>query len=101
MLRSINPFDQSFIAEYPEHDEKTIAKKLNAAAKTFKSWKTESFSKRAALMKNAGEILRKNKEQHARIISAEMGKALTESRGEVEKCAGACDFYAEHAEQFL
>lgn len=52
-------------------------------------------------MKRAAEILRSKKTTYARIISTEMGKILREAEGEIEKCAGACDFYAEQAEGFL
>jgi succinate-semialdehyde dehydrogenase/glutarate-semialdehyde dehydrogenase len=34
-------------------------------------------------------------------MTLEMGKPLRESRAEVEKCAGVCDYYAQHAEEFL
>jgi succinate-semialdehyde dehydrogenase/glutarate-semialdehyde dehydrogenase len=34
-------------------------------------------------------------------MTDEMGKTLTEGRAEIEKCAGNCDFYAEHAPAFL
>ena len=60
-----------------------------------------TFKERALLMKKAAEILRKNKEEYARFMAQEMGKPLTQGQNEVEKCAFVCDFYAEHAEQFL
>jgi succinate-semialdehyde dehydrogenase/glutarate-semialdehyde dehydrogenase len=101
MFQSINPFDQSVIAEFPEHDVPAIDKKIHTAAKTFRSWRDESFTRRGALMKSAGALLRKNKDEYARVISTEMGKILSESRGEIEKCADACDYYADHAEVFL
>ena len=37
----------------------------------------------------------------AKIATAEMGKALKESIGEVEKCAWALEFYADHGDSFL
>jgi succinate-semialdehyde dehydrogenase/glutarate-semialdehyde dehydrogenase len=101
MFKSINPYDQSVIQEFVQYDERTVVKKIEGAAKAFTLWKKEKFSQRSALMKRAGEIVRLNKEQYARIISTEMGKVITESRAEIDKCANCCDFFADHAEQFL
>ncbi len=101
MFKSINPFDQSLIAEFKPDSQSDVQRKLKVALDSFLSWKRESFGKRSTLMKNAAGILRKNKEQYARIISMEMGKMVHESRGEIEKCAAACDYFAEHAEGFL
>jgi succinate-semialdehyde dehydrogenase / glutarate-semialdehyde dehydrogenase len=101
MLKSVNPFDQSLLGEFPEHDDSTIKQKLEIAIRSFSSWKRESFAHRSALMKRAGDVLRSQKTKYSRIISTEMGKVLREAEGEVEKCAGACDFYAEQAEGFL
>ena len=101
MLTSVNPFDQSVIGEYQEDDEAVVNRKVEKAAKVFKSWKQESFSDRASLMRRAGEILRSNKNKYAKIISTEMGKVLSEAEGEIEKCANACDYFAEKAEEFL
>ncbi|MEX2230666.1 MAG: NAD-dependent succinate-semialdehyde dehydrogenase [Cyclobacteriaceae bacterium] len=101
MLKSVNPYDLSVIEEFPEDDGQTINKKIDAAARAFKSWKGESFSSRAALMKRAGNLLRTNKNRYAKIISLEMGKVLKEAEAEIEKCAGACDYFADNAEGFL
>ena len=38
---------------------------------------------------------------HALAMTLEMGKPIVQAEAEVEKCALACDFYAEHAEGFL
>lgn len=101
MLKSVNPFDQSVIGEYPEHDDLTINRKLDIAAKAFESWKRERFDRRGALMKRAAGQLRSRKNEFARIISMEMGKVISEALAEVDKCAGACDYFAANAESFL
>ncbi len=101
MLRSVNPFDQSVIAEFEPDDTAAVDQKVQRATRAFTSWKKRSFSFRGDLMKRAAELLRQNKEHYAKTISTEMGKVLSESRAEVEKCANACDYYAENAAAFL
>ncbi len=46
-------------------------------------------------------MLRRRRDELARLITREMGKLIHESTAEVEKCALACDYYAEHAPAFL
>jgi len=101
MFQSINPYDQSIIGQYAADDEKSIVKKISRASDSFHRWKLETFEVRGSLMRNAGVVLRTNKEKYAVMISREMGKILSESNAEIEKCANACDFYADHAEIFL
>ena len=44
--------------------------------------------------------LRKNKEELARKVTQEMGKAIKEARSEVEKCAWVMDYYADNGKVF-
>jgi succinate-semialdehyde dehydrogenase/glutarate-semialdehyde dehydrogenase len=46
-------------------------------------------------------VLRARREEFAGLMTDEMGKTLTEGLAEIEKCAGNCDYYAEHAAAFL
>lgn len=101
MLRSINPYDQRLLAEYPEHDSKAIDLRIGTASRCFKSWKGLPFSVRSDYMANAAKMLRRDISKLARLITMEMGKTLAESRAEVEKSANACDFFAAQAERFL
>jgi len=101
MFKSINPYDQSLVAEFELLDNAAIEKKLANASTAFKIWRRKSFTQRGAAMSNITKILLANKEKYARIITTEMGKTITEARAEVEKCAGTCDYYSQHAESFL
>ncbi len=101
MLKSVNPFDQSLLAEHSEYGNTTIDKKLTNAADTFHLWRRESFAKRSELMKRAGDLLVAGKQRFARIIATEMGKVLAEAESEIEKCAQVCHYYAEHAPSYL
>lgn len=101
MFKSINPFDQTLVAEFQPHDANTLDSKLKLASTTFRAWKKTTFQHRSDLLRKAGAILRANREKYAMSMSMEMGKVLNESRSEIDKCAAGCDYFAEQAEQFL
>lgn len=101
VIQSINPWTGKVVRELVPLSPREMDIKTEEAAKSFESWKNTSVSQRSALMKKAGEILLKNKETYARLITLEMGKIIRESRAEIEKCAWACDFYSKHAAGFL
>lgn len=101
MFKSVNPYNQTVIEEFPADTPEAVNKKIQLASNAFKSWRKESFSDRAAKMKRATTVLRQNKDEYAKMISLEMGKILAEAKAEVEKCANGCDYFAENAEQFL
>jgi succinate-semialdehyde dehydrogenase/glutarate-semialdehyde dehydrogenase len=101
MFKSINPFNQSVIAEFPLHNDSAIAKKLENASRAYAAWRKESFSTRAAFMLKVVNALRQNKEEYARSISLEMGKAIGEARNEIEKCAATTEYFASNSEKLL
>jgi succinate-semialdehyde dehydrogenase / glutarate-semialdehyde dehydrogenase len=101
MFKSIHPFNQSVIEEFPLMNSSAVQTKLDLASKAFADWKKTSFAHRCSLMLKVASILRNNKEEYARTITLEMGKLLTEARAEVEKSATACEYFAQHAEEFL
>jgi succinate-semialdehyde dehydrogenase/glutarate-semialdehyde dehydrogenase len=72
-----------------------------AAHEAQKVWRGTSFAHRAKLMKTAAVVLRRRKDEFAALMTAEMGKTVTDGRAEVEKCAFNCDHFAEHAEAYL
>ena len=69
--------------------------------RAFEGWRRTSFAHRAALMRRAAEVLRRRQGEFAGIMTAEMGKTLTDGRAEVEKCATNCDHFAANAERYL
>ena len=100
-LRSINPYTNSVIEEFEESSEGKLDELLLQSGEAFEQWKRSGFEYRKLLMKNVSRELHQNKNVYAESITAEMGKPITESRAEVEKCSWVCDYYADHAEIFL
>jgi len=79
-------------------DALAIARQARAA---FEDWRRTTFEDRSRRMAAAAAVLRRRRDEFARLMTAEMGKTLTEGRAEIEKCALNCDFFAENAAAFL
>jgi succinate-semialdehyde dehydrogenase / glutarate-semialdehyde dehydrogenase len=100
-IQSINPATGEALETFQEMSTSEIDRILEAAATTFRDWRSRPFHDRAKRMREAGRILRGRKENYARTMSLEMGKPIVQGEAEIEKCAWGCDYYAEHAEAFL
>jgi succinate-semialdehyde dehydrogenase/glutarate-semialdehyde dehydrogenase len=72
-----------------------------AVDRAFAKWRRRSYSERAGVMKKAAAVLRQRKDEFAALMMEEMGKPISDGRAEVEKCATACDYFADNAERFL
>lgn len=101
MLETINPATGQRIREYPEAGPEELVDLLRRGHAAFQAWRGVPFAERAATLRRAASLLRERKAGYARLMAVEMGKPVTQGRGEVEKCAWVCEYYAEHAEAFL
>lgn len=100
-FKSINPHDGREIGSHRGHNESEVFAKIESAKTAFASWHTVPVDQRAALMAKAAHVLRDHVEDYSRMITLEMGKPISESRAEVNKCAWVCEYYADHAAAFL
>ena len=100
-IKAINPATGELIAAYDEMAPATVSKIIDAVDAAFGEWRSVSFADRARPMRQAGEILRREAPQFARLMAQEMGKPVRDGVAEAQKCALACDFYAENAGRFL
>jgi len=74
---------------------------LAASQQAFPAWSALSLAERGKLLRAVGAELRRRREDIQGIMTAEMGKLRKEALAEVDKCAGACDYYADHAADYL
>jgi len=98
---SINPYTGEEVQSFKTHTEKEISEILSKAGDRFYSWRETSFANRKKLMLAAASELKKNKEEYASKMTLEIGKPISQSLAEVEKCAWVCEYYAENAEKHL
>jgi succinate-semialdehyde dehydrogenase/glutarate-semialdehyde dehydrogenase len=100
-IHSINPATEELLASFEEFTDEQLDQALERAAWTFESWRRAPFAERRRFMMGTAAYLREHRSRLAALITAEMGKPITEAEAEIEKCAWNCDYYAENAEQFL
>ena len=101
MFTSINPATGETVASYPATSTVEMRAALRGAEKAWGRWRRTSFGERAELMRTAGRLLRDRADRYGRLMALEMGKPIAAGRAEAEKCAAACDYYADNAERFL
>jgi succinate-semialdehyde dehydrogenase/glutarate-semialdehyde dehydrogenase len=100
-LQSINPATGEVLEVVPETSGDDVERILAAAHAAFLEWRGAPFAVRARHMREAAAVLRARRERYARAMTLEMGKPIAQAEAEVDKCAWACQFYAEHAEAML
>ncbi|MEK6777662.1 MAG: NAD-dependent succinate-semialdehyde dehydrogenase [bacterium] len=100
-LKSINPATGDVLKVFEEWTDGKVRATLEDVHKAFLIWREVSFEQRAGLMKKAAGLLRSRQAGYAKTMALEMGKPVTQGRAEIEKCALACEYYAEHAAGFL
>ena len=100
-METINPTTGERLKTFDAWNDRQVEAALAGAAAVNPVWQATPFAERARLFRNAAAELRHNTAHYAGIITLEMGKIVREARAEIEKCAWGCEFYAEHAEEFL
>ena len=99
-ISTINPSTGEEITKFTPMDKNQVFDLVGKAKRAYPEWKKD-YEKRRSYVYNLVEYLKKNKIKLAKVATSEMGKPLKESIGEIEKCAWALEFYADHGDSFL
>jgi succinate-semialdehyde dehydrogenase/glutarate-semialdehyde dehydrogenase len=100
-IATINPANGQKIKSFEPHSEAQIEKALDRAVSAFEQHRRTSFSERANRMRKVAGLLEKECRELGRMMTLEMGKPIKAAVAEAEKCATACNYYADNAERFL
>jgi succinate-semialdehyde dehydrogenase/glutarate-semialdehyde dehydrogenase len=100
-FKAINPATGELVAEYEEMTANEASDIVDAAHRAYLDWRRLSFAERAAPMKTVGQLLRERARDYGKLATEEMGKPIAGAIAEVEKCATACDYFADNAESLL
>ena len=82
-------------------DIEQISYIVSNARTAFEMWKKKDLVERCDYIRNLAKVLNKNRDRYAKVITQEMGKPITQSYAEIEKCIWLCEYYCEYAESFL
>lgn len=92
-----DPFSNEVVAEVTDHGAAQTKEAINAATKAFGSWSGFTASKRSRILKNWYDLLHKNADDLAVILTTEQGKPVKEAKGEVLYGASYVEWFAEEA----
>ena len=96
MLKIINPATEEIIRELPEDNARTVAEKF-AKAKTAQTlWAARPLTERTQIMKKFLDLVMAEKEKLARMLTSEMGKPVSQARGELSALSGRIGFFLEN-----
>lgn len=96
-----NPYNSKLLNTYETQSDLDVETIIAKAHQTFIKFKNKKPDSRASKMQNVADILIKNKLKYAQQITLEMGKPISQSLAEVEKCAWVCKYYAQHSAALL
>ncbi|MFO7853002.1 MAG: NAD-dependent succinate-semialdehyde dehydrogenase [Bacteroidota bacterium] len=99
--KSINPYTGEVNETYDYINNEELEGIIFSSSRAFRKWKNVNIEKRQDLLLRLADLLEIEKDFHAAIITSEMGKPIDQAIAEIEKCALACRYYAERADEFL
>ena len=100
-IATINPTTGEVVKTFDALTPEQLDEKLERASRTFREYRRAPVEDRAGWLRAAADVLDKDTEHIAEIMTLEMGKTLVAAKAEVAKCAKALRYYAEHGAEFL
>ncbi|WP_181449474.1 NAD-dependent succinate-semialdehyde dehydrogenase [Azospirillum thermophilum] len=94
-----NPATGAVIATVADMGAEETREAIRAAADALPAWRGRTAKERAAILRRWFELILANQEDLAQLMTAEQGKPLTESRGEVVYGASFIEWFAEEAKR--
>jgi succinate-semialdehyde dehydrogenase/glutarate-semialdehyde dehydrogenase len=94
-----NPANGELVGVVPAAGAAETRRAIEAAYKAQKAWRKLTAKERQKPLRRLFDLMMENQEDLAVIMTAEQGKPLTESRGEIAYAASFIEFFAEEAKR--
>ncbi|MGE5336486.1 MAG: NAD-dependent succinate-semialdehyde dehydrogenase [Gemmatimonadota bacterium] len=95
----LNPADGGQLVEVANCGAAEAQRAIDAAAKAFPAWRAKTAKERAAILRKWFDLMMAAQEDLAKLMTAEQGKPLAESRGEIVYGASFVEWFAEEAKR--
>ena len=100
-LISTNPATGEEIQSYEKHSPDEVKYILNQVVDEQQRWEQSTIEFRQSCLETMAGVIRDKSKEYGKLMSLEMGKPLSQSIAEAEKCAWLCDYYRESGPSFL
>jgi len=94
-----NPATGAELAQVPDLGAAETHRAIEAASTALPGWRAKTAKERAAILRKWHELMLANQEDLAAIMTAEQGKPLAESRGEIAYAASFLEWFGEEAKR--
>lgn len=95
----VNPATNAVLDRAPDQTADDARQAIDRSVTAFATWKSRTPFERSAILRKWFERILADEATLARMMSEEMGKPITESRGEVKYAAAFVEWYAEEAKR--
>jgi succinate-semialdehyde dehydrogenase / glutarate-semialdehyde dehydrogenase len=94
-----NPATGEILGTVPKMGAAETRRAVEAANKALPAWRAKTGKERAAIMRRWFDLMMANQEDLAILMTAEQGKPLTESKGEIAYAAAFIEWFGEEAKR--
>ena len=98
---TINPANEEILAQIHAAQVIDVDLAVQAAQKAFKSWRLTPAPMRGEILFKVGDILKQKKEELARLLTQDMGKVISEARGDVQEAIDMAYYMAGEGRRLL
>ena len=96
-----NPANQQIIAQVPNMTAADALRAVDQAHAALPAWKARTGKDRAQLLRRWFDLMNRDADRLARLMTEEQGKALMEAKGEVTYAASFIEWFAEEAKRVM
>jgi succinate-semialdehyde dehydrogenase/glutarate-semialdehyde dehydrogenase len=100
-VTTVGPSTGTPLATYEGTTADQVDATLRSAHDAAALWRGTPLIERARALRRFGAALRDRRDELAPLATREMGKPLADSHAEIDKCAGGCEWFADHGPAIL